>query len=75
LFRKLDGKMETIAEVDNGVKAAVSAIPDIQDDIEQIKKPLAEILYYCKSVIMALVSSAAKEGLLFDDKIIKVQES
>jgi hypothetical protein len=35
--------MNSFAEVVDGVKAAVSAIPDIQDDIEQIKKTFAEL--------------------------------
>jgi hypothetical protein len=54
LFRELDGKMTNIAEVVNSVKAAVSAIPDIQDDIEQIKKTLAELISYSKSIVIAL---------------------
>jgi hypothetical protein len=33
LLREVDGKIKNIAEVVNDVKAAVSAIPDIQDDI------------------------------------------
>jgi hypothetical protein len=41
LLGELDGKVKTIAEVLNGVKAAVSALPDIQDDMEQIKSLLA----------------------------------
>jgi hypothetical protein len=61
LFRELDGKVETIAEVVDGLKAAVSAIPDIQDDIEQIKKTLAELVSCSKSILMAFGSSAAKE--------------
>lgn len=64
-------KMENIVEVVNDVKAAVSAIPDIQDDIERIKKTLAELVSYSKSIVMALGSSAAKEGPLFDEKISK----
>ena len=71
LLRELDGKMKNIAEVVNGVKAAVSAIPAIQDDIQQIKKTLAELLSYSKSILMALGSSAAKVGPLFDEKISK----
>ena len=71
LLRELDGKMKNIAEVVNGVKAAVSAIPAIQDDIQQIKKTLAELVSYSKSIVMALGSSAAKVGPLFDEKISK----
>ena len=71
LLRELDGKMKNIAEVVNGVKAAVSAIPAIQDDIQQIKKTLAELVSYSKSIVMALGSSATKVGPLFDEKISK----
>jgi hypothetical protein len=63
--------MKTIAEVVDGVKAAVSAIPDILDDIEQIKNTLAELIYYRMSILMPLGSFAAKRGPLFDDKISK----
>jgi hypothetical protein len=71
LLSKLDGEMKNIVEVVNGVKAAVSAIPDIQNDIEHIKKTLAELLSYSKSIAMALGSSAAKGLPLFDEKISK----
>jgi hypothetical protein len=60
LFRVLDGQMKTVAEVDEGVKAAVSAIPDIQDDIEHIKKTIAELVSYSKNIVMDLGSSAEK---------------
>jgi hypothetical protein len=63
--------MKIIAEVVDCVKAAVSSIPDIQDDIEQIKKTIAELVSYRNSIVMALGSSAAKGGPLFDDKISK----
>jgi hypothetical protein len=71
LLRELDGKVKTIAKVVDGVKAAVSAIPDIQDDMEQIKRTLAELISYSKSIVMSLGSSAAKGGPLSDDKISK----
>jgi hypothetical protein len=71
LSRELHGKVKTIAEVVDGVKDGVSAIPEIQDDTEQIKKNLAELVSYSKSIVMALGSSAAKGGPLFDDKISK----
>jgi hypothetical protein len=70
LLRELDEKMKNISEVVDGVKAAVSAIPDIQDDMEQIKRTLAELVSYSKSIVMALGSSA-KGGPLSDDKISK----
>jgi hypothetical protein len=71
LLREVDGKMKHIAEVVNVVKAAVSAIPDIQDDIERVKKTLAELVSYSKSIVMASGSSAAKGGPLSDEKISK----
>jgi hypothetical protein len=71
LFRELDGRMKAIAEVVDGVNAAVSAIPDIQDNMEQIKKTLAELVFYSKSIVMALGSSNAKGVPLSDDKISK----
>jgi hypothetical protein len=37
-LRELDEKVKTIPEVVDSVKAAFSAIPDIQGDMEQIKK-------------------------------------
>jgi hypothetical protein len=64
-------KMENIVEVVNDVKAAVSAVPDIQDDKERIKKTLADMVSYSKSIVIVLGSSAAKEGPLFDEKISK----
>jgi hypothetical protein len=67
----LDGKVKNISEVVDGVKAAVSAIPEIQDNMKQIKRPLAELVYYSKSIVMALGSSTAKRGPLFDEKISK----
>jgi predicted ATP-dependent serine protease len=70
LLRELDEKMKNISEVVDGVKAAVSAIPDIQDDMEQIKRTLAELVSYSKSIVMALGSSA-KGGPLSGDKISK----
>jgi hypothetical protein len=69
LLRELDENMKNISEVVNGVKAEVSAIPDIQDDMEQIKRTLAELVSYSKSIGMALGSSSAKGGPLSDDKI------
>jgi hypothetical protein len=71
LLSGLNVKMENIVEVLNDVKAAVSAIPDIQDDIERIKKTLAKLVLYRDSIVMALGSFAAKEGPLFDEKIPK----
>jgi hypothetical protein len=71
LFRELDEKVKTIAEVVDGMKAAVSAIPDIQDDMEQIKKTLEELVSYSKSIVMDLGSYAAKGGPLFDENISK----
>jgi hypothetical protein len=70
-LRDLDEKMKTISEIVDGVKTAVSAIPDIQDDMEQIKKTLAELLSYSKSIVLALGSSAAMKGPIVDDKISK----
>jgi hypothetical protein len=67
----LDGKVKNITKVVNGVKAVVSAIPYIQDDIQQIKKTLAELVSYIKSIIMASGSSAAKGGQLLDEKVSK----
>jgi hypothetical protein len=49
LFSGFYVKMENIVEVVNDVKAVVSAIPDIQNDIERIKKTLAELVSYSKS--------------------------
>jgi hypothetical protein len=69
LLRELDEKVKNSSEVVDGVKAAVSAIPDIQDDMEQIKRTLAELVSYSKSIVMALGSSSAKGGPLSDDKI------
>jgi hypothetical protein len=71
MLSELDGKMKSIVEVVNDVKAVVSAIPDIHDDIEQIKKALAELVSYSKSIVMALGSSATKRGPLLDEKISK----
>jgi hypothetical protein len=72
LLRELDEKVKTISEVVDGVKAAVSAIPDIQDDMEHIKRTLAELVSYSKSIVMDFLgSSAAKGGPLSDDKISK----
>ena len=68
LLRELDGKMKNIAKVVNGEKEAVSFIPAIHDDIQQIKKTLAELVSYTKSIVMALGSSATKVGPLFDEK-------
>jgi hypothetical protein len=71
MLTESDGKMKSIVEVANDVKAAVSTIPDIQDDIEHIKKTLAELVSYRKSIVMALGSSATKGGPLLDEKISK----
>jgi hypothetical protein len=71
LLRVLDERVKNISQVVDGVKAAVSAIPDIQEDMEQIKRTLAELVSYSKSILMALGSSAAKGGPLSDDKISK----
>jgi hypothetical protein len=71
LLRELDEKMKNISEVLDGVKAAVSAIPDIQDNMEQIKWTLAELVSYSRSTVMSLSSSPAKGGPLSDDKISK----
>jgi ABC-type transporter Mla subunit MlaD len=71
LFRVLNGKMKTVADVEDGLKAVVSAIPDIQDDIEHIEKTLAELVSHSKSIVMALGSSAARGGPLSDEKISK----
>jgi hypothetical protein len=63
--------MKTVAEFIDGVKAAVSAVPGIQDDIEHIKNTLAELVSYSKSIVLALGSSAEKRGPMFDDEILK----
>jgi hypothetical protein len=67
----LDEKVKNISEVVDGVKAAVSAIPDIQDDIEQIKRTLTELVSYRKCIVMDFGYSSAKGGPLSDDKISK----
>jgi hypothetical protein len=67
----LDEKVKNVSEVVDSVKAAVCAIPDIQDDMKQIKRTLAELVSYSKSIVMAFGSSSAKGGPLSDDKISK----
>jgi hypothetical protein len=67
----LDEKMKNISEVVDGVKAAASVIPNIQDDMEQIKRTLAELVSYSKSIVLSLGSSAAKICPMFDENISK----
>jgi hypothetical protein len=71
LFRELGGKFKTVAEAVDGVKATVSAIPNIQDYMEQIKRTLAESISCSKRTVLNFCSSAAKGGPLFDNKISK----
>jgi hypothetical protein len=53
LLRELDERVKNISKVVDGLKAAVSAIPDIRDDMEQIKRTLAELVSYSKSIVLA----------------------
>jgi hypothetical protein len=62
-------KLQEILQVVNEVKAALSAIPDLQKSISLIEKTVAEVLSYSKSLVLASGSSPAKEGALLDEKI------
>jgi hypothetical protein len=68
---QLRRNMEKIVLVVNDLRAAVSAIPDIQNSVSQVREVVEELLSYTKSIVMASGSSAPKEGELRDEKIAK----